>query len=258
MMILFSEILALLLLVPYFGWGIYTLRLRFRYNEDLPFHLETATILALILFYAVELALLRTWLDRLPVQMLFAVLGLIVSGAALYGPMVVSLVSQALVDVVMPTARSGVSEPNYTPAEALERRGEYEGAVREYMVIARLFPKEATPAIRVGDNLAKLGRSREAAPWFERGLRLVGSPDRSLQIANRLFEIYSRQLDQPEQGVRVLEDYLERFPDADYADAVRQRLERARQTLDTLNESEAEYQGALNSEGDSTALSGNN
>ena len=228
--------LTAVLLVAYVAWGIVTLRLRYRYHEDLPVVVEEITLICVILFCVFEAALIKRWIDPDEIGFFFAVLGLIVSAAALYGHMVVSLASQLIVDMVMPGDRSAPSEPQYGPAEALERQGDFEGAIREYMVIARIFPKAPTAAIRVGDNLVKLGRAKEAAPWFERGLAHLDSGDTSLKVTNRLFEIYVRDLERPQQARKVLEDYLERFPDAEYADSVRQRLEQ----LDEMGKRESQ------------------
>ncbi|HIJ66357.1 MAG TPA: hypothetical protein HPP77_10450 [Candidatus Hydrogenedentes bacterium] len=214
-----------LLFIPYIGWGVYTLRLRYRYHEDLPFALEGITVVAVIIFCVFEVQFMSAWMETNEVPFLFAILGLVVSGAALYGHMIVSMASQLLVDMVMPDDQRLANEPYYGPAEALERQGDYEGAAREYMVIARVFPKTPTAAIRAGDNLMKLGRPAEATPWFERALRYLDSPQHSLRIANRLFEVYYRDLEQPQEARRVLQNYLSKFPNAEYSDSVRRRLE---------------------------------
>ncbi|NTV80676.1 MAG: hypothetical protein HGA24_04550, partial [Candidatus Aminicenantes bacterium] len=49
----------------------------------------------------------------------------------------------------MPGERSKTHEPQYAPAEALERDEDYDGALREYMVIARIFPKDPTALLRI-------------------------------------------------------------------------------------------------------------
>ena len=134
--------------------------------------------------------------------------------------------SHILVDMVMPAGDTESFEPKYGPAEALERQGDYEGAIQEYYIIARIFPKDATTAIRIGDNFMKLGRTDEAAPWFERGLTMLNSSQKSLPITNRLCEIYLKHLDKPEEAPRLLAAYLEKYPDAEYADSVRERLKR--------------------------------
>jgi tetratricopeptide repeat protein len=218
------EGLALLLLIPYVGWGVHLLRLRLRYHEEINPTIEVFTLLGVVVLLSFEFKVFGFWLRDLPVAHIFTILGLLVSAVALYGQSAVSLISMALVDLIMPTGPSSDSEPRFGPAEALERQGDYQGAVQEYMVIARLFPRDPRPPLRIADNLVKVGRSEEAARWFERALKRLTSPGKSLPVVNRLAEIYLRQLNRPEDAVRVLEAYLSRYPDAEYADAVRTRL----------------------------------
>ena len=219
-------ILTVALFIPFVGWGIYTLRLRYRNRVELPLALEAITIVGLVAFYAFELALLRATTPPTSVYFTLALLGLFMSGAALYGPMVISLASQALVDQVMPAERSKTSEPSYVAATARERVGDYEGAIHEYKVVAKMFPRDPVAMIRIADNLMKLAEPELAAPWFECGLRCLESPEKILSVTNRLVEVYVRDLGRPERAVRILEDYLACFPDTRYAMSVRQRLEK--------------------------------
>jgi len=211
---------------PYMAWGVYTLRLRYRYHEELPALVEALTLILVVTFYVVEMFLLRRYLGHLPVHFMFAILGLVVSGAALYGPMLVSLLSRVVVDLMMPPDQSKTREPRYEPAEALERVGDFDGALGEYLVIARMFPKEPSVLLRIADLYARLDRPAEAVKWYERALTNLNAEDQCLGVTNRLAELYQRKLEQREDAVRVLNAYLSRFPDAEYADSVRSRLQR--------------------------------
>ncbi|MCX5759732.1 MAG: tetratricopeptide repeat protein [Candidatus Hydrogenedentes bacterium] len=212
--------------IPYLAWGIYALRRRYRYHEDIPPRVEALTLIGLILFFAAETYLLHRFMSDSPGYFFFAVLGLIVSAAALYGSMMISLSSQVIIDMIMPSERSKTFEPRYAPAEALERQEDFQGALQEYLVIARMFPREPTVLLRIAESYVRLGRHDEAVAWFERASSYIDSAERCLQVANRLCELYNRQLDRPDEAVRVLETYLHRYPEAEYADSVRQRLKR--------------------------------
>ena len=48
----------------------------------------------------------------------------------------------------------------------------------------------------------------------------------ALGVTNRVAEIYLRRLDQRDDAIRVLENYIETFPDAERTDSVRTRLDR--------------------------------
>lgn len=223
--------LSAVLLTIYLAWGVRTLRLRYRYHAELSMAFEGATLGAVAFFYCLEVALLKTFLYNSPILLLLTVLGLAVSGTALYGPMLISLTSQLLVDMITPRGAMDLQAPRYAPAEALERQGDYESALQEYRVMARIFPQDATSIIRIADNLAKLGQMEEAAERFEQGLKLMDSPEKSLSIVNRLNRIYTSDLDRPACALQVFENYLERFPDAEYAPSVRMRMESLQRKL---------------------------
>ncbi len=225
-MVLLSAFASILLLIAFFSWGVYSLRRRYWYHDELPLSIEALTLILVLIFYAFEISSARYWLGDAPVRLMFAVLGLVVAGAALYGPMVTSMASRLIVDSLLPPERDDPTEPRYGPAEGLEHQGDFEGAVREYMVIARIFPNKPTAPVRIGHLLMRLDRPAEAAEWFERGVRLMDSAEKCLPIVNRLVEVYSGKMQRPAAAAAALDGYLARFPESPYAESVRQRLAR--------------------------------
>ncbi len=221
-----GRIISGVILIPYVVWGVYTLRLRLRYYEELHPVVEVVTLAAVAVFYIVEMFLLHAYLRTMPVLYTFAILGLFVSGAALYGPMVISLLSQVMVDSVMPKERSKTHEPDYAPAYALERQSDFEGALREYLVIARIFPKDPTPVTRMAEIEAQLSHPAEAARWFERALDMLDSEEKCLHVVNRLYQLYVRELDNKAAAEAAMNRYLSRFPNAAHGESIRLRIER--------------------------------
>ena len=221
----FAWVLSGLLLIPYLVWGVYLLQLRLVRDVELDRAVEIFTVVFLIVFFIFEFTLLDIWLHNDPVSLVFATLGLGISLFALYGPLLMSFGSHLLADIVMPTGRYNPSVPRYGAAEGFELRGDFEGAAREFITIARKFPKESRAALKAADNLMKIGRPEVAAPWFEAALEIIAAPDESLSIVNRLCDIYSNDLDQHEEAREVLEEYLERFPASEYASSVRRRID---------------------------------
>ena len=225
-----GRVLSGIILIPYFAWGIHTLRIRYVHHHEITVLAQAATLAAVAAFFAVESFLLRAYMAHTPALFLFALLGLVVSGAALYGQMAISLSSQVLVDLVMPRERAGTLEPRYGPAEALQRDGDYEGALQEYLVIARIFPKDSTTQVRIAGLYVRLANFEEAARWFERVLDRIDSAEKCLHVTNRLSRLYLRDLDRRADAARVLAHYLERFPDAEHAPSVRERVQRLEDT----------------------------
>lgn len=219
-------ILSVLLLLPYFAWGLYTLRVRYVYHDEFSKPAEAITVTSVLAFFILESYLLGTWMKDTTILYLFTVLGLVVSGVALYGPVLVSLASQVFVDMILPPSGDQVDEPQFAPAEALERVGDYEGAIEEYLVMMRIFPKEASIALHIANAYTELDRYEDSVEWFGRGLNLLSEPDRAWRVTNRLYDIYLRRLEQPGDALRILENFLEQFPDAERADVARARIER--------------------------------
>jgi tetratricopeptide (TPR) repeat protein len=221
-----SLALSLILLAIYLAWGVYTLRLRFVKHEELSFTTEAVTVALVLVFYVVELSLHRVYMQDSTLLYLGTGLALVVSGAALYGPMVVSLIARVFVDALHPVDAGEVQAPHYGPAEALERVGKYEGAVGEYRVIARIFPKDPEPLLRAAECWIELRELENATADFERAMRLLDDPERVQVVANRVADIYARDLDQPDRAEKVLTDFLTRFPDAEHRAGIERRLER--------------------------------
>jgi len=247
------QLLTLLLLAVYLGWGVYTLDRRYRRHEEWPPAVEAATLVAVLLFYAIEVSLLRHTMQEEAVVYMFALLGLFVSGAALYGHMAVSLTSRILVEVVSPARVHDPSVPRLGPAEALERQHDFEGAVQEYLVLARIFPKDTTILTRLAENHLKLQEPEAAVGWLERAYQSSSDSDDALLVANRLAEVCKKDLHDTERARKVLQGFLKRFPESSHAASVSVRLEkleaapaaRGSQKLESLEDLPREQRAAM-------------
>lgn len=218
-------ILSGILFIPYLIWGVYTLQLRLARHHELPLNVQLITLGCVVLFYIFEYVLLKSWLGHTPLLFVLAMFALFLSGMALYGHILLAMGSGAFLDVMAPGQKE-VREPNYSAGEAREQNGDYEGAIREYLAVARQFPQDSKAALRVADNYMKLERHKEAAPWFEKGLAGTNGAHQSLPVTNRLYELYRYRLHKEEEAKRVLEMYLKKYPVSEYAPSVQARLDR--------------------------------
>lgn len=218
---LFSEILP----VPYVAWGIRMLSQRYRHQEEASLATEALTLFGVFLFLAIEISLLQTWLANNTVFYVFAVLGLIVSVAALYGHVAISLTSRLIVDTMSYSNDAVPDSPRMGAVDALERQKDYEAALEECLIIARIYPHEPGVYLHIAENLLHLKRPAEAAGWLDRATKHVRSAEKNLTIVSRLCEIYQRELLEPEKVVKALETYLDRFPASPYAAQVLARME---------------------------------
>lgn len=220
----FTVIILAALLVPYFVWGIYALQLRYLRHYDWPMHIEAASLGALMLFYAMAFPVLRLYLSETPAAMMFAMLGLLASGFALYGHMAISLTAKLVVDSVTHSGEVAASSPRLGPAEALERQRDYDGAYNEYLVLARMYPHDVQVKVRLADVLLKLDRKQEAAEWFERVMKKCDSRDTFSLAATRLAELAERELGDVARARKGLQQYLAAFPSAPDREAMEARM----------------------------------
>lgn len=219
-----SIIITIGLLIPYVGWGIYTLSQRFHYHEEAGTVIEAATLLGVLLFLVIQVALLRTWLVNSPLLYVFTILGLMVSVAALYGHTAVSFTSRLIVETVSAGDDTRPDSPRLGPVEALERQRDFEGALQECYIIARIYPRDPSVHLHTAENLLHLDRPQEAAEALERALRYVEAPEKNLLLLNRLCEVLIKHLEEPERAAELLERFLARHPDTAYAEDLRNRV----------------------------------
>ena len=213
-------------MLPFLGWGIHTLRERYVRHEELSSHIELLSLVGVALFLAVELALVRVWMGDVSVFFAFTALALVAASTALYGPMFVSYASRTAVDLVHPHEEGPADEPRFTTAEARESQGDFDGALREYMVIARIFPKDSETAFRVAHVLNELDRFDEAVASFERGIRLATDPERAVLAVNRVADIYRDRLNRPDDAAHALKAFIDRFEGSPQAELVKRRVDR--------------------------------
>lgn len=225
-MAIFTFIISVALLIPFFGWGIHTLRERYVKHEELSRRAELFTLLGVIAFYTFQIMLLRAWIGGISFFFIFSALGVTIAATALYGPIFVSVVSQLIVDLIHPPEEHPEDQPQFTSADALHEAGDHEGALNEYMVMARVFPKDPDTALRTADALVDMDRMEEATEAFERGISLIEDPERAVMVSNRLAEIYQRRMNRPQDAVRVLQDFIETYPDSERAESIQKKIDR--------------------------------
>ncbi len=175
-------------LIFLFGVGCYFLVLRFHRREEIPPLKEAGALGLALALGAMEMRFLREALERFPVYYVFSAIGVLVALSALYGHLVVSLISRALVEWVTSGSTDGLDRPLYGAAEACLRRGDYEGAVREYLVLARLHPADPAVFQRFGEALHLLGDRKRAMRAFLRAARLEKDPERAMLALRRAID----------------------------------------------------------------------
>lgn len=213
-------------MIPFFGWAIVLLRRRYVYYEENSLQLEAGTLGALALFFWIEALILRHALGHQTLLYFFAVLGLSVAAFALYAHVAISLASRLVVDLVVPGDETALNQPRFGPVDALERSEDYEGALLEYLVLARIYPRNFEVLRRTGRVQELLENHEEAATWYLRARKRASTAQEALTATNRLCAIYDGALDQPESADEVLVQFLEDYPESPDRILVIDRLER--------------------------------
>lgn len=221
-----SQLVGIALLFPFFGWAIFLLRRRFQYYEENSMALEVLTAGALAVFLWIEAAVLKSALSDQIMLYLAALLGLCVSAFALYAHVLISLASRIVVDMVAPRGENAAYQPRFGPVDALERNEDYEGALQEYLVLARIYPRNYEVLSRTGRVQEILGENEEAVAWYLRARKRASRAEEALAAVNRLCVLYDTHLSQPEEADRLLAQFIKDYPDSlDHAIVV-ERLER--------------------------------
>lgn len=210
---------ALTSMFMFVAFGIWSLHKRFQKFEEWSFSTQLFVLLGVAIFYLIEIQSLSILLKESVVQFIFALLGLLVAGLALYGHIVVSVTSRMLVEVLVPDNPAAATIPRTGPAEALERHQDWEGALNEYYILARMYPRNAMLCIRAANNLVRLNRNEEAVAWFQRAIKYTDKPEDNLAIVRRLCDTLET-LNQPEKINEALRTFAERFPEQGDAKSV--------------------------------------
>lgn len=193
-------------------FGVWSLRQRFRRYEEWAVRTQAVVLLAVFAFYTVEIKALHLLLVGEPVYFIFSLLGLLVAGLALYGHILVSLLSRLMVEMVLPDNPEKYHVPRLGPAEFLEHEQDWEGALNEYYVLARVYPGNALVYGRIANNLLRLERPAEAVKWLEKSLEASAKPKDALVVLRRLWDTCS-ELDEHQKAKEAVLAFTRRFPD---------------------------------------------
>ena len=138
---------------------------------------------------------------------------------AVVGHVLVSTVLAVGTKFVLATLNpSGASTPHrtqYSRAESLAVRGQFEEAIAAFEEAGAEFPDDPEPYVRIARLYRdKLARPDDAVRSFKRA-RAVPSVDagRDILITQELIEIFTRKLGTPRKAIPELARIVDRFPD---------------------------------------------
>ncbi len=229
-----AMILTSILLLGFFGWGVYTLNRRLRYRDEFSLTTELITLSAVLIFYVLEIDQLRDILRGSLLLQMFGAVTLFVSGIALYGHMIISFGTRLLVETVSQGEDFAPDQPRFGPAETLERQHDYAGALQQYLVLARIFPSHAAVSLRVAQCHIRLEHPTDSVPWFQRALRFSQDQQERVLVLNQFCEALEAKLDDRQTARHVILAHLEQYPNCPSAASLHRRVERLSAEKETL------------------------
>ena len=116
-------------------------------------------------------------------------------------------------------------QDQYSHADALVQRGEYDEAVRLYEEAIENNPRQGTPYMRMARAFTKQGDHDAALASLRRGLLTARvNADQEAFLVRQIFEICSTKLGDPTLAVEDLRLFRERQPDGQHAEWASQEL----------------------------------
>jgi tetratricopeptide (TPR) repeat protein len=132
-----------------------------------------------------------------------------------------------------PSADSTPRRREYSRAETLTVRGNYDQAIEAYEVALSESPEDPEPYIRIARIYRdELLRYDEALFWFKRA-RSDASIDRGreLLVTQEIIEIHSRRLGAPRRAIPELARLIDRFPGDPITDWAKREMSRLRREM---------------------------
>ncbi len=135
--------------------------------------------------------------------------------------------------VYNPSAESTPRRKEYSQAEALAIRGQYDEAIEAYEVALSDAPEDPEPYIRIARIYRdELRRFDDALYWFKRARSdATIEKGRELLVTQEIIEIYGKRLGEPRRAIPELARLIDRFPDDPVADWARGEMARLRKAL---------------------------
>lgn len=232
-LLLLRDLSAYTTVFIFLAFGTWSLHKRFQKHEEWPLRTQMLVLSGVAIFYLLEIPTLRFVLHESVIQFIFALLGLLVAGLSLYGHIIVSVISRLLVEFLVPDNPTAAVTPRLGPAEALERQEDWEGALNEYYILARIYPRNALICVRAANNLLRLNREEEAVAWFERAIKYTDKPEDNLMLVRRLCDTLET-LHQPEHIKEILLRFAERFSDYESARTITKELAKTNPNENTV------------------------
>lgn len=228
-----SDIVSILLLGFLFFWGVFLLYQKWIKNYDYPFWLDLLSLIIMFVILGIELLQFRDWLRNYPLLYILSALGLFIAASALYSQSFISLITLIFLSIIHPGEESAPDVPRFGPAEILERQNDWEGALNEYFVLARIYPHHPSVHLRIANAYTKMKQPEEALHWLKKSLQYLKKEEDTYLIIARYCDIAHDIGDIP-SATEMMDYFLNQYPESMHSRSILERKKRIK--LDTKKE----------------------
>jgi tetratricopeptide (TPR) repeat protein len=143
--------------------------------------------------------------------------------------------------IYTPSGRSTPARRDYSFAQSLAMRGQYEEAARAYTEACEEFPDDPEPYFGLSRLFRDhLHRYEDAIRWLELArLKTALDPGHEILAAQEIIEMYVQKLHAPRKAIPELARLAERFPDTPAGEAAQRELVELRDMMTREYEGQA-------------------
>ncbi len=220
-----SDIISIILLGFLFFWGVFLLYQKWAKNYDYPFWLDLLSLIIMFTILGVELLQLRDWLRNYTLLYILSALGLFITVSALYSHSFISLTTLIFLSIIQPGEESAPDVPRFGPAEILEHKNDWKGALSEYFVLARIYPHHPSVHLRIANAYVKLNQPKEALQWLKKSLNYLKREEDIYMIIARYCDI-SQDIGKIDSAMEITDYYLKQYPNSPHSKSILERKKR--------------------------------
>ncbi len=220
-----SDIISIFLLGILFFWGVFLAYKRWVKRHDIPYWLDLISLICVLIILGIELIQLRDWLRNFPLLYILTGLGLFIFASALYSQSLISLLTTVFMSVIQPGEESAPDIPRFGPAEILERQGDWEGALNEYFILARIYPHHPSVHLRIANAYVKLNQPEQALLWLKKSLKYLKREEDLYLIVARFCDI-AHDIRDMESFSEMIDYFSKLYPDSPHTQSILERKKR--------------------------------
>ncbi len=132
-----------------------------------------------------------------------------------------------------PSGKSTPEKRDYSYAQSLAARGEFEEAIKAYDLAVAEYPEDPEPYLHIGRLYRdELQQYDAAVAWLKRARAEARVSEGQEQLATEeIIEIYTHRLHAPRKAIPELALLCQKFPDAPAAESRQRELKELREML---------------------------